>query len=243
MIVAGTGRAFKHEKQKLVPSHKVNDSRELDIGAANIYALGYMKKIEAVIFDWGGVLIDNPAPGLMRYCAKALGTDEVKYTKAFNICLEDFQTGRISEQQFWKNMTNHLNVAMPKAASLWGEALQAVYTPRPELFALVGELRKAGCKAAILSNTEKPAIELFGRQIYDVFDVKVFSCIEGLQKPDRAIYELMLERLGMPAEQTLFIDDVQGNIDGARQIGLKTILFRDIGQLKKELADFGLNVL
>jgi hypothetical protein len=41
-------------------------------------------RIEAVLFDWGGVLIENPAPGLMDYCAKALGVSVEDYVRAHN---------------------------------------------------------------------------------------------------------------------------------------------------------------
>ena len=195
-----------------------------------------MEKIRAIIFDWGGVLIENPAPRLFEYCAKALGVGAEQYRIAFDICSNDFQTGRVTEQQFWLNMTSRLNVPMPKANSLWSDAFAEAYRPRQELFSLAGQLRKAGCKIALLSNTEKPAVELIRKQKYDVFDVEVFSCLEGTAKPERKIYEIALDRLGTPAGQTLFIDDRQDFIDGAQRVGLHTILFKNIEQLKKDLA-------
>lgn len=195
-----------------------------------------MEKIRAIIFDWGGVLIEDPAPKLFEYCAKTLGVGVEQYRIAFDICLNDFQTGRITEQQFWMNMTSRLNVPMPKANSLWSDAFAEAYRPRQELFTLASQLRKAGCKIALLSNTEKPAVELIRKQKYDLFDVAVFSCLEGTAKPERKIYEITLDRLGTPAGNTLFIDDKQDFIDGAKQVGLKTILFKDVNQLKKEFA-------
>lgn len=195
-----------------------------------------MEKIRAIIFDWGGVLAEDPAPKLFEYCAKALGVSVEQYLISFNICLNDFQTGRVTEQQFWLNMTSRLNVPMPKANSLWSDAFKTAYKPRQEMFSLVGQLRETGVKTALLSNTEKPVVELIHRQKYDMFDVSVFSCLEGTAKPERKIYELTLDRLGTQAGQTLFIDDRQDFIDGAKQVGLETILFKDVNQLKKELA-------
>ncbi|MCJ7729357.1 MAG: HAD-IA family hydrolase, partial [Sedimentisphaerales bacterium] len=104
-------------------------------------------------------------------------------------------------------------------------------------------LHKAGCKTAILSNTEKPVVEFFPKQTYDAFDVVVLSCLEGVSKPQRKIYEITLDRLGTSAEQTLFIDDRQDYIDGAKLVGIKTILFKDVVRLKKDLARFSLNVV
>jgi putative hydrolase of the HAD superfamily len=215
----------------------------IDITLVGNYALIVMGKIQAIIFDWGGVLIEDPAPGVVKYCAKALGVREEDYKRAWNLYMNDFQIGLVTEQHFWKNMTNHLKTPMPKAGSLWGDAFAAAYVPRQEIFALAARLRKAGCKIAILSNTEKPAVELFHRQKYYMFDVEVFSCLEGTKKPERKIYEVALDRLGTTAGQTLFIDDRQAFIDGAIQAGLETILFRDDNQLKKDLAKFALNVV
>jgi putative hydrolase of the HAD superfamily len=196
-----------------------------------------MEKINAVIFDWGGVLIEDPAPALFKYCANALGVSVEQYVIAFDICMDDFQTGAVTEQQFWMNMTRCLKAQMPKADSLWMEAYTAAYRPRQEMFSLAGKLRKAGCKTAILSNTEMPVVEIINKQKYDAFDVTVLSCLEGTAKPGRKIYDLTLARLGIPASQALFIDDKQENIDGAKQAGLQTILFKNVNQLKTDLAN------
>jgi len=202
-----------------------------------------MGKINAVIFDWGGVLIEDPAPALFKYCANALDVSEEQYAIAFDICINDFQAGAVTERQFWMNMTKRLEVPMPKADSLWTEAFAQAYKPRQEMFSLASRLQQAGCKTAILSNTEKPVVELINKQKYDVFDVTVLSCLEGTAKPGRKIYDLTLARLGIPAEQALFIDDKQPNIDGAKQAGLQTILFKNTEKLKKDIAGFFPNIV
>ena len=69
------------------------------------------------------------------------------------------------------------------------------------------------------------------------------SCLEGTAKPGRKIYDLALARLGIPAGQTLFIDDKPENIDGAKQAGLQTILFKTIKNFKKEIAGFFPNIV
>ena len=140
-------------------------------------------------------------------------------------------------------MTNRLKTPMPKADSLWTEAFKAAYRPRQEMFSLASRLRKAGCKTAILSNTEKPTVKLINKQNYATFDVSVFSCLEGAAKPGRKIYDIALNRLGVPAGQTLFIDDKLENIDGAKQAGLQTILFKNTENFKKDIAGFFPNIV
>jgi putative hydrolase of the HAD superfamily len=202
-----------------------------------------MEKINAVIFDWGGVLIEDPAPALFKYCANVFGVNVEQYVAAFDICINDFQTGAVAEQQFWMNMTKRLKAPIPKTNSLWTEAFMAAYKPRQEMFRLAGQLRKAGCKTAILSNTEMPVVEIINKQKYDAFDITVLSCLEGIAKPGRKIYDLALARLNVPARQALFIDDKPENIDGAKQAGLQTILFKTIEKFKKDIAGFFPNVV
>lgn len=103
-------------------------------------------------------------------------------------------------------------------------------------------LHNQGYRTALLSNTEVPAMQFFFQLQYDMFDVAVFSCAEGAQKPEGKIYEITLHRLGSAPEQTVFIDDKPEHINGAKQRGLNTILFKDIKQVKKQLARFGVVV-
>ena len=197
-----------------------------------------MEKINAVIFDWGGVLIDDPAPALFKYCANTFGVSVEQYINAFDICIYDFQTGAATEEQFWANMAKCLNVPAPKKDSLWTEAFRAAYKPRQEMFSLAGRLRKAGYKTAILSNTEMPVVAIINKQKYDSFDVTVLSCLEGMAKPGREIYDFTLNRLGVSAQQTIFIDDKPENIEGAKRAGLQTIFFETIEKFKKDIAGF-----
>jgi len=195
-----------------------------------------MEGIESVIFDWGGVLIEDPAPGLVKYCSEALGVSEEEYIKVYEMFGGDFQRGVISEEEFWERMCRGLGVSRPTVSSLWADAFKAAYVPREEMFALAAGLREKGYKTALLSNTEAPAMKYFHQLSYDMFDVKVFSCAERTAKPEREIYELTVQGLGTKAGQSVFIDDKPDYINGAQQAGLKTILFESVGQVKSELA-------
>jgi putative hydrolase of the HAD superfamily len=202
-----------------------------------------MEKIKAVIFDWGGVLIEDPAPALHKYCANAFGVSVERYAAAFEKCINDFQTGTVTEQQFWVNMANHLNAAVPKVISLWSDAFATAYKPRPEMFALVSNLRKTGRKTAILSNTEMPVVKIIDKQICDYMDVTVLSCLEGIAKPGKEIYDLTLSRLDVTAQEAIFIDDKPENIEGAKRAGLKTIYFETMDKFKKELSGIFPNIV
>jgi len=198
-----------------------------------------MEVTESVIFDWGGVLIEDPAPGLVKYCSEALAVSKEDYRKSYDKFGGDFQKGVISEGEFWERMCSSLGVSRPKVTSLWADAFKAVYVPKEEMFSLAAELGKKGYKTGFLSNTEKPAMQYFHQLGYGMFDVLVFSCAEGTSKPERRIYELTVQRLGSKAEQSVFIDDKREYINGAQQAGLKAILFESVSQVKDELARLG----
>jgi HAD superfamily hydrolase (TIGR01509 family) len=75
-----------------------------------------------------------------------------------------------------------------------------------------------------------------------MFDVLIFSCWEGIKKPEKKIYELALERLGTRPAEAVFIDDKPRCIKGARKAGLKTILFESIYQVKDELTKLSVQI-
>jgi epoxide hydrolase-like predicted phosphatase len=200
------------------------------------------KDIKAVIFDWGGVLIDDPGPELMQYCARKLNVTSDEFINSFERFYEDFQINSFSEDEFWELMYRDLNIEKPSEVSLWKKAFKAVYKPKDEMFRLVNSLRAKGYKTAILSNTEMPAIDFFIEQRYNYFDVQVFSCIEGTRKPDREIYEITLKKLCCKPNEAVFIDDKPPMVEGGKKVGLNTIHFKSIEQVKTELTRLGLDL-
>jgi len=200
------------------------------------------RKIKAVIFDWGGVLIDDPRPALMRFCAEAFGVSVDIYTQTHDKFLEDFQKGLIEEQIFWERVCKGLKRSKPVRNSLWGDAFRAAYSPRPEVFSYAAELRNKGYKTALLSNIEVPAMQMIRRLSYDMFDELIFSCAEGSTKPEKKMYDIIVGKLDLQPQQAVLIDDKTEFINGAQQAGISGIVFRNLKQLKEELTKHGVNV-
>jgi putative hydrolase of the HAD superfamily len=69
----------------------------------------------------------------------------------------------------------------------------------------------------------------------DLVDDIIYSHEVGLAKPDRRIYALTCERLGLQPEEFIFVDDVAGHIEGARAFGIHSILFQNNGQTISEI--------
>jgi len=192
--------------------------------------------IRAVIFDWGGVLIENPAPALLAYFSRRLGVSPEELNGAYREYAEAFQKGRISEEELWREIAAWLDIREEPPPSLWYEAFREVYTPREEVFSLASKLKGRGYKIGLLSNTEEGAVRYFQEQRYEMFDVTVFSCREGTRKPERKIYEIALKRLGVFPQEAIFIDDNEEFVKGAREVGMEAILYTGTQPLKDALS-------
>ena len=99
--------------------------------------------------------------------------------------------------------------------------------------------RKTEIKMGLLSNGWSSTRRFINERwhIADIFDDMIISAEVGLAKPDRRIYQLALDRLGVEAEQTIFIDDFDENIQGARDLGIHGIHFQGPQSVMEELKD------
>ena len=206
------------------------------------YVFCKMVEFKAVVFDWGGVLIDDPAAGLVRYCSKRLGVSAERLGEAQEEYLPEFQKGLILEPEFWKKVCDGLKVPTPRGYSLWGEAFRQVYSPKEEMFRLAAALNRNDYKTGLLSNTEAPAVKCFYEHNYQMFDVLTFSCNEKTRKPERRIYEVTLSKLGTKPSETIFIDNRADYIQGARQAGMETVLFKSPSDTIEKLASYPIKV-
>ncbi|MCK9555177.1 HAD family phosphatase [bacterium] len=199
------------------------------------------KKIKAVIFDWGGVLIDNPAPGLLKYCSKKIGVPQIKLAAIFSGLKDSFQKGILPEKSLWEKIRRELNASEKEIECIWEKAFREVYSEKKEVFALAEKLQKKGYVTVILSNTELSAVKFFEEKKYSMFDIKIFSCLEKTIKPESRIYRITMERLKLEGAECLFIDDKKINVSAAEKAGMKAILFRNVRQLKKSLREYAVS--
>jgi len=193
--------------------------------------------IKAIIFDWGGVLIDGILTDILEYCADEFSHDRTEFIAMHKKYENDFQIDAISEEDIWVKMAEELGKPLPAKTSLWKEAFNKFYHPKEEMFTLVKTLKKNGYKIGFLSNAEPAAMEFFHEQNYDMFHEIIFSCETKLAKPDKRIFEHALKKLKVKPEEAIFIDDNADNIQGAKATKLKAILFQSPDQVKKELKE------
>lgn len=86
---------------------------------------------------------------------------------------------------------------------------------------LIAELKAAGYRLFVLSNMSKDYIEfLCEMPVFQHFEGEIISCEVGLIKPEREIYNLLLDRYNLVPEQTMFIDDRVENVEAAATLGI-----------------------
>jgi putative hydrolase of the HAD superfamily len=203
-----------------------------------------MQKIENIIFDLGGVLLDIDY-NLTRTAFEKLGVanfDEMYSQVAADKLFQKLETGKISEENFYKefNLCTGLHLSEQEINKAWNAMLLSfredslsyleTLTPRFRIF--------------LLSNTNNIHLNCF-YQIYhqkersksfeQLFDKAFYSFEIGLRKPDVDCYEWVINDLQVDAGTTLFIDDSINNIHGAEKAGLRTLLLTP--EMRIETAD------
>ncbi|MFK7896232.1 MAG: HAD family hydrolase [Myxococcota bacterium] len=176
--------------------------------------------IEVVLFDLGGVLIELGGMGDMAVFSSGDSEDEIWRRWLSCPWVRRFERGECDAQAFAEGMVE--TWSMPVSADAFLEAFIA--WPKGMLPGAHEVVRSAGqnARVACLSNTNVLHVERqwaeFG--IYELFDGIYLSNEMGIVKPDAEAFHHVVDGLGVSADQVLFIDDNQINVDGARAAGL-----------------------
>lgn len=192
-----------------------------------------MEKIENIIFDLGGVLLDIDY-NRTRTSFEQLGVlnfDEMYSQASADQLFQKLETGKISEVNFYKelNKSTRLDLSPEEIRKAWNAMLLSF---RENSLLFLDNI-KSRYKIFLLSNTNYIHLTSFNNIFHnkkrekafdEYFDRAFYSCAIGLRKPDTLCYEWVLKELGIQPQKTLFIDDSAQNIDGAKMAGLQTLL-------------------
>lgn len=198
-----------------------------------------MTRPAGLILDYGNVLTHAQDQAWMDGAALRLGADRAAFRAAYWQHRHAYDAD-LSAAEYWGRV---LTTSRPDAGALdavdlaWlieaDIASWSVY--HDEVWALAAAFRRAGGRTAFLSNSG-PEVMARVRARWPLearFDAVVISCEVGLSKPDPRIYRLCLDRLGLPAPETLFVDDRADNIEGAARVGLRTFRFEGPDALER----------
>ena len=199
--------------------------------------------ITTIVFDLGGVIIENPKIPLRLYCADNLGVNPDELGPLLDKYISDFQIGLITENKFWELITSDLDISLPKENSLWQQAIKSAFIIYPEMEELLKSLRNNNYRIVMLSNTEMPVLQVIkNSKINSFFDLRIFSCIEQVAKPESEIYNRLLTVCNSKPEELIFIDDREENVISAEIMGIYSIHFKGYDQLISNFHKYGLRI-
>jgi putative hydrolase of the HAD superfamily len=194
---------------------------------------------DVLICDFGGVLTTPLDAGFLAYQDES-GLPLEDLGIAMGRAAEEhgdhplymLERGEITEPEFGARIEAHLHSSfdLGRLRELFMERLDR----NEDMIAFVRELRGRGLRTALLTNNVREWEPLWRAklpEIDELFGVVVDSAFVGLRKPDPAIFELTLERLGgVPPERCVFVDDLDVNCDAAGALGMAAVRFENSAQ-------------
>jgi putative hydrolase of the HAD superfamily len=204
--------------------------------------------IRAVISDFGGVLTTPLLGSFLAFQdetgipAEALGIAMQRIAeRQGEHPLFELERGRITEADFLAGLRDELAAELGHEPELhrFSEIYFEALDPNEPMIELMRGLRDRGYRMALLTNNVREWEPLWRAMlpVDEIFEVIVDSAFVGLRKPEPAIYELALERIGggVGAADCLFVDDVEHNVVAARELGMATVHFRSNDQAIPEI--------
>jgi epoxide hydrolase-like predicted phosphatase len=210
-------------------------------------------KIKAIIFDIGGVLQLGPKTRFTRKDLHVSGVHEIianklkisldQYFDAIDSHYTKSLEGQISKKKLISILSFNLNYPKKKIENIYFKTYKKKYHKNKKLFKIAKQLKKQGYKIAILSDQwHLSQNALIPKSDQKIFDQIIISCEVGVRKPNISTYELLLNKLKVKPEETIFIDNQSWNLLPANKLKMNTILFMDNKKIKKQLAKFGIKL-
>jgi putative hydrolase of the HAD superfamily len=203
--------------------------------------------ITTVISDFGGVLT-TPLVQSFAAVQDETGIPFEQLGKAMAAIHEqdgkhplfELETGNLSEAEFLGKLGDALGPALGHRPELhrFREIYFDALHPNEPMIELMREVKERDFRMGLLTNNVREWEPLWRTMlpVDEIFEVVVDSGFVGCRKPDREIYDLMLERMGgLAAEECLFIDDTDVNCDAARALGMSAVHYQHNDQAIPEI--------
>jgi putative hydrolase of the HAD superfamily len=195
--------------------------------------------LRAVIFDYGKVLSALPDAESHSRLVGATGLDDATFEDHYWANRHAYDRGELNGRTYWEKIAQEagfplteetLATLLAQDGLMWGNL-------NDPMVRWAQRLVEHGLRVGVLSNMCDAVRDHLLREqpwLQDLHHL-TWSCELLIAKPEAAIYHHTLEKLGVAAPESLFIDDIQRNIDAAREIGMDGVVFQDVGQLRQEL--------
>jgi putative hydrolase of the HAD superfamily len=198
-----------------------------------------MKLIRTLFWDVGGVLLTNAWDHEERDRAvEKFQLQKAEFETRHKDIVIAFEEGKVTLEQYLDRTVFYVPRKFSKEE--FKSYMFSLSQAKSEVLEFARSLAKK-CLMATINNESRELNEYRIRQfnLTEIFDLFVSSCYVGMRKPDEKIYRLALDLIQKAPEECCFIDDRPVNIDAAAKVGMRTVLMRDVVQLKKELQSLG----
>ncbi len=192
--------------------------------------------IRAIYFDLGGVIVrtEDKTPRAALGAEFGMTYEEMDAFVFRCKTAQQASTGQISEQEHWRDVARRLK----RPESEWPRLSEVFFAGDRvdrELLAFIQSLRPA-LKMGVISNAWDGLRAYMLREGFLApFDEVIISAEVGIVKPAPRIYQYALEKLGVKAEEAIFVDDFPENVAAAAALGMRAVHFQDAAQVMKEI--------
>ena len=193
--------------------------------------------LKSVIFDLGGVLIEwNPDRILASYYADPEMQALMKTAMFLHPDWLELDRGTLNEAELLARLASRTRRPAAELSGLLQAVRESLHT-KPDTVALLEKLHDRGVPLYCLSNISADIFQYLRERhsFWGVFRGIVISGELKMMKPEPEIFEFLLQRFGLAAAQSVFIDDYPPNIEAARALGIHTVWFRSAAQCELEL--------
>ena len=193
--------------------------------------------IKNIIFDFGKVLVDYDFPQFMR----RFFDDPVEMTRFANVILSKEWNAILDKEDkpFGEYMQDLKNMypQYEKQIEAFDTRYQEIMTGEiPGMYEVLSNLKQRGFKLYGLTNwCSKVYDTINSYEIFKLLDDRIISSEEHLLKPYPEIYQCLLDRFQLKAEECIFTDDKEENILGGRTVGIDGIVFQNAQQFHHDL--------
>jgi putative hydrolase of the HAD superfamily len=153
--------------------------------------------------------------------------------------LFELECGRIPESEFMALMSRQLSEDLGREIEFHdlGDRFFEALHPNEGMIDLIREVRRNGYRTALLTNNVREWEPQWRSMlpVDELFETVVDSAFVGCRKPDPRIYELTLDRVGLPPEACIFVDDTEVNCEAAEELGIRSVHFRETAQARVEI--------
>jgi glucose-1-phosphatase len=189
-----------------------------------------MATIKLIIFDVGGVIDNFDESQYIRYITKKLGIDGREFAYTLIPLLDKMEIGKMDISQAKNILAKKFKVSVGKLE--WDSAFIKLNTLNEDVINLINKLSK-NYKIVILTNVSKSRhIVKMERYLHRVkYDAIFTSCYLKMHKPQHRIYRFVIKKMKVNPKEAIFVDNIEKNVAGAREVGIHGIRFTDYRSL------------